>query len=169
MRLQIDTSHRAVHHNTSRQQSAHDFGSNTPDPSSAVSGHSTFSRVSSPNLLSPAPSSSSPIDTHPIRRRTPSPSPSVSEDGDPDYVLAMHDFTPDHRNATCLAFQAGQVIHVLNRDPSGWWDGEVDGRRGWFPSNYVAATPVASSLTEEVFPGTEVCLLSERPPGCVLR
>lgn len=71
----------------------------------------------------------------------------------------MHDFTPDHRNATCLAFHAGQVIHVLNRDSSGWWDGEVDGRRGWFPSNYVATTAVAASLTEEVFPGTEVGLL----------
>lgn len=71
-------------------------------------------------------------------------------------MLAMHDFAPDHRNATCLAFHAGQVIHVLNRDPSGWWDGEVDDRRGWFPSNYVATTAVAASLTEEVFPGSEV-------------
>ena len=164
MRLQIDTSPRAVQHNTSRQQSAHAFRSKTPDPSSAASGHSTFSRASSPNLLSPAPSSSSSssIDAHPIRRYPLSPSPSPSEDGDPDYVLALHDFAPDHRNATCLAFQAGQVIHVLNRDPSGWWDGEVDGRRGWFPSNYVATTAVASSLTEEVFPGAEVRL----PLGC---
>ncbi|KAI0031075.1 ras guanine nucleotide exchange factor domain-containing protein [Vararia minispora EC-137] len=55
----------------------------------------------------------------------------------PEYVLAMHDFVPDHKNATCLSFRAGQVIHVLNRDPSGWWDGELDGMRGWFPSNYV--------------------------------
>jgi son of sevenless-like protein len=162
MRLQIDTSPRAVQQTTSGQHSAHGFRSKTPDPTSAASGHSTFSRESSPNLLSPAPSSSSssPIDTHPIRHYTPSPSPSLSEDGDPDYVLAMHDFIPDHRNATCLAFHAGQVIHVLNRDPSGWWDGEVDGRRGWFPSNYVATTAVASSLTEEVFPEAEVCLLS---------
>lgn len=160
MRLQIDTSPRAIQHTTSRQQSAHVFSSKTPDPNSAVSGHSTFSRASSPNLLSPAPSSSSssPIDAHPIGRYSSSPSPSLSEDGDPDYVLALHDFTPDHRNATCLTFHAGQVIHVLNRDLSGWWDGEVDGRRGWFPSNYVATTAVASSLTEEVFPGVEVRL-----------
>lgn len=53
-----------------------------------------------------------------------------------EYVLAMHDY--DHKsNTTCLSFRAGQVIHVLNRDPSGWWDGELEGRRGWFPSNYV--------------------------------
>lgn len=84
-------------------------------------------------------------------------------------MLALHDFTPDHRNATCLAFHAGQVIHVLNRDPSGWWDGEVDGRRGWFPSNYVATTAVASSLTEEVFPGAEVRLLLGRLRGHSMR
>lgn len=55
----------------------------------------------------------------------------------PEYVLAMHDYIPEQRNATCLAFRAGQVIRVLNRDPSGWWDGELEGSRGWFPSNYV--------------------------------
>lgn len=59
----------------------------------------------------------------------------------PEYVLAMHDFVPQQQASTCLAFRAGQVIHVFNRDSSGWWDGELDGRRGWFPSNYVNATP----------------------------
>ncbi|OCH84910.1 ras GEF [Obba rivulosa] len=69
-----------------------------------------------------------------------------------DYVLAMHDFVPQHQNVTCLAFDAGQVIHVLNRDASGWWDGEVDGRRGWFPSNYV--TSEVGLLTEAELPIT---------------
>ncbi|KAI0252387.1 ras guanine nucleotide exchange factor domain-containing protein [Lactifluus subvellereus] len=62
---------------------------------------------------------------------------SPGEGPQPEYVLAMHDYIPEQRNATCLAFRAGQVIRVLNRDPSGWWDGELDGSRGWFPSNYV--------------------------------
>lgn len=52
-------------------------------------------------------------------------------------MLAMHDYAPQQQNSTCLTFRAGQVIHVLNRDASGWWDGELEGRRGWFPSNYV--------------------------------
>jgi son of sevenless len=72
-----------------------------------------------------------------------------------DYVLAMHDFTPQHQNATCLSFRAGQVIHVLNRDATGWWDGELDGRRGWFPSNYVSAD--VSSIMEEASPVKPVC------------
>ena len=64
-----------------------------------------------------------------------------------EYVLAMHDYAPQHQSATCLSFRAGQVIHVLNRDASGWWDGELEGRRGWFPSNYVNTE--VTSLTEE--------------------
>jgi son of sevenless-like protein len=64
-----------------------------------------------------------------------------------EYVLAMHDFGPQQQNVTCLSFRAGQVIHVLNRDPSGWWDGELEGRRGWFPSNYVNVD--INSLSDE--------------------
>ncbi|TCD70915.1 hypothetical protein EIP91_001224 [Steccherinum ochraceum] len=67
-----------------------------------------------------------------------------------EYVLAMHDFAPQQGSTTCLSFRAGQVIHVLNRDSSGWWDGELDGRRGWFPSNYV--TSDVGLLTEEELP-----------------
>ncbi|KAI0917354.1 hypothetical protein AcW1_007436 [Taiwanofungus camphoratus] len=82
-----------------------------------------------------------------------SPTESSSDDHEhapQEYVLAMHDFAPQHQNVTCLAFRAGQVIHVLNRDPSGWWDGELEGRRGWFPSNYV--TSEVNLLTEEELP-----------------
>ncbi|KAI0689051.1 ras guanine nucleotide exchange factor domain-containing protein [Cytidiella melzeri] len=71
------------------------------------------------------------------------------EDGS-EYVLAMHDFEPQQPNVTCLAFKAGQIIRVYNRDPGGWWDGEVDSRRGWFPSNYV--TSEMGLLTEEELP-----------------
>ena len=58
-----------------------------------------------------------------------------------EYVIAMHDYEPQQPNTTCLSFRTGNIIHVLNRDPSGWWDGEFEGRRGWFPSNYVNADP----------------------------
>lgn len=71
-----------------------------------------------------------------------------------DYVLAMHDFAPEGRNATCLSFRAGQVIRVFNRDPTGWWDGEIEGRRGWFPSNYVSED--VSNIQDEVLPSKSV-------------
>lgn len=69
-----------------------------------------------------------------------------------EYVLAMHDFAPQQQDANCLSFRAGQIIHVLNRDSSGWWDGELEGQRGWFPSNYVNAEAGVTSLTEEDLP-----------------
>ena len=87
-----------------------------------------------------------------------------------EYVLAMHDFEPQQPNATCLAFKAGQIIRVFNRDPSGWWDGEVDSRRGWFPSNYV--TSEVGLLTAEELPQLLVSPFLRSPSqgrfGCVL-
>ena len=84
-----------------------------------------------------------------------SPTASESEPDNSEYVLAMHDFAPHPPNPTCLSFRAGQVIHVFNRDSSGWGDGELDGRRGWFPSNYV--TSDVGLLTEEELPKITVC------------
>lgn len=57
-----------------------------------------------------------------------------------EYVQALHDYSSTSAGANvCLAFSAGQYIRVLNKDASGWWDGEIDGVRGWFPSNYVVS------------------------------
>lgn len=53
------------------------------------------------------------------------------------YVQAMHDFDSVATEVTCLSFRAGQIIRVYNRHETGWWDGECNGQRGWFPSNYV--------------------------------
>lgn len=73
-----------------------------------------------------------------------------------EYVLAIHDFAPRQQDVNCLFFRAGQVIHVLNQDRSGWWDGELVGQRGWFPSSYVNAESDINSQTEEGLPGRNV-------------
>ncbi|MEQ2159741.1 Growth arrest-specific protein 7 [Ilyodon furcidens] len=36
-----------------------------------------------------------------------------------------------------LSFEAGEIIKVVQALPGGWWEGEKDGARGWFPSSYV--------------------------------
>lgn len=41
-----------------------------------------------------------------------------------------------------LSFQAGEVVKVVQALPGGWWEGEKDGARGWFPSSYVQVTEV---------------------------
>jgi len=42
----------------------------------------------------------------------------------------------DGQDATELSFNAGDIITVL-RQGGDWWEGEINGRRGLFPSNYV--------------------------------
>ncbi|KAJ7600802.1 cell division control protein 25 [Mycena floridula] len=122
---------------------------------------SNASSVSSLDIVSPNTSSSvnaSAVSLHnpalasssrprPVQQKSASPSP-VDPHG--LYVLAMHDYSPQQQNSTGLSFRAGQVIHVLNRDPSGWWDGQLEGRRGWFPSNYVNADLNTQEEEEEV-------------------
>ena len=52
-----------------------------------------------------------------------------------EYYIAKYDYEPDSSNY--LPFSAGQLIKIIRKHPSGWWDGELAGRRGWFPSNYL--------------------------------
>ncbi len=50
------------------------------------------------------------------------------------YVRALYDYAADDR--TSLSFRQGDIIQVLTQLESGWWDGVINGVRGWFPSNY---------------------------------
>jgi len=36
-----------------------------------------------------------------------------------------------------LSFNQGDVIIIHKKDPGGWWEGELNGKRGWIPANYV--------------------------------
>ena len=57
------------------------------------------------------------------------------------YVRALYDYEADDR--TSLSFHEGDIIQVITQLESGWWDGVINGVRGWFPSNYcqIIATP----------------------------
>ncbi|KAF2198072.1 ras GEF [Delitschia confertaspora ATCC 74209] len=52
------------------------------------------------------------------------------------YVRALYDYDADDH--TSLSFRQGDIIQVITRLDSGWWDGVINGVRGWFPSNYCA-------------------------------
>lgn len=53
------------------------------------------------------------------------------------YVRALYDYDADDR--TSLSFHEGDIIQVITQLESGWWDGVINGVRGWFPSNYCVA------------------------------
>ncbi|KAG6051050.1 hypothetical protein E4U39_002305 [Claviceps sp. Clav50 group G5] len=50
------------------------------------------------------------------------------------FVRALYDYEADDR--TSLSFHEGDIIQVITQLESGWWDGMINGVRGWFPSNY---------------------------------
>ncbi|TKA66965.1 hypothetical protein B0A49_09216 [Cryomyces minteri] len=52
------------------------------------------------------------------------------------YVRALYDYDADDQ--TSLSFRQGDIIQVITQLESGWWDGVINGVRGWFPSNYCA-------------------------------
>jgi len=50
-------------------------------------------------------------------------------------VRALYEFWA--QNSAELSFQPGEVITVISQEDPGWWEGELHGIRGLFPSNYV--------------------------------
>ena len=68
----------------------------------------------------------------------------LAEEG--DWARALYDY--DATNDEELSFSEGQLIRILRRDENGvddgWWEGEVDGQVGVFPSLVVEElTPVS--------------------------
>jgi son of sevenless len=51
------------------------------------------------------------------------------------FVRALYKYDAGD-DQTSLSFRRGDVIQVITQLESGWWDGVLNGRRGWFPSNY---------------------------------
>lgn len=61
-------------------------------------------------------------------------------------VIGMYDYVA--QNDDELAFLKGQVITVLSKDDCDWWKGELNGREGLFPSNYVKLTTDTDPSTQ---------------------
>jgi signal transducing adaptor molecule len=68
-------------------------------------------------------------------------------------VRALHGFEPTEPNE--LAFEKGDVIKVVNREYKDWWRGQLRGRTGIFPVNYVVR------LHAHLYPCLCQCLRSD--------
>lgn len=64
-------------------------------------------------------------------------------------VRALHTFEPTEPGE--LAFDKGDIIKVVDRGYKDWWRGQLKGRTGIFPVNYVEPMPEpsASELAKE--------------------
>ena len=56
-------------------------------------------------------------------------------------LVALYAYTAQNEDE--LTFEKDAVITVLSRDNPDWWQGEVNGQTGLFPSNYV--TPISAA------------------------
>eukprot|EP00051_Salpingoeca_urceolata_P013952 m.176761 g.176761 ORF g.176761 m.176761 type:complete len:559 (-) comp17952_c3_seq2:882-2558(-) len=65
---------------------------------------------------------------------TPAPAPAASEPAGKKAKVTF-DYTAANEDELTLA--VGQIVTVLAQEEEGWWDGELDGKRGVFPSNFV--------------------------------
>uniref|UniRef100_A0A3Q3ENY7 Growth arrest specific 7 n=1 Tax=Kryptolebias marmoratus TaxID=37003 RepID=A0A3Q3ENY7_KRYMA len=63
------------------------------------------------------------------------------------YCRSLYPFSGDQHQQG-LDFEAGEIIKVVQVPPGGWWEGEKDGVRGWFPSTYVQVLEKTASLTQ---------------------
>ncbi|CCM01831.1 uncharacterized protein FIBRA_03899 [Fibroporia radiculosa] len=122
-----------------RQQSISQptYGGYVPSSNPAVSANPTPS-----TMISAASTVSS----------TTSPSPSVSTQETIPVVTrvkALHTFEPTEAGE--LAFEKGDIIKVVDRGYKDWWRGQLKGRTGIFPVNYVEPLPepTASEIAKE--------------------
>ncbi|KAI0667585.1 ras GEF [Trametes maxima] len=67
------------------------------------------------------------------------------------FCRALYDYQTN--DSSSLSFRRGDIIEVLTRLESGWWDGLLSDERGWFPSNYV--TVISDQEAEAALNGGE--------------
>lgn len=61
----------------------------------------------------------------------------VPQPSSPRVIQARALYPYTAANEDELSFQEGDIIIIHHKDPQGWWEGELQGRRGWVPANYL--------------------------------
>ncbi|CAL1715380.1 unnamed protein product [Somion occarium] len=118
--------------------SANPSVSASASPADYASHTSTSAITQTPSAVSytassPTPSSRSTADSLPVVTR----------------VRALHTFEPTEAGE--LGFEKGDIIKVVDRGYKDWWRGQLKGRTGIFPVNYVEPLPepTAAELAKE--------------------
>ncbi|KAG7215727.1 hypothetical protein INR49_022084 [Caranx melampygus] len=61
----------------------------------------------------------------------------MSEGSGCGQLLVRARFAFQQTNEDELSFSKGDIISVSRQEEGGWWEGSLNGKSGWFPSNYV--------------------------------
>uniref|UniRef100_A0A8C6SPU9 Rac/Cdc42 guanine nucleotide exchange factor (GEF) 6 n=1 Tax=Neogobius melanostomus TaxID=47308 RepID=A0A8C6SPU9_9GOBI len=79
--------------------------------------------------------------------------------GSSGQLMVKARFNFKQNNEDELSFNKGDMILVTRQEEGGWWEGTLNGRTGWFPSNYVRevktsekpVSPKGAQLTKNYF------------------
>lgn len=104
-------------------------------PTSTVS---TVTTTSTPAHAEPSPSPSP--TPGPSTQPEPAPAPAADHTSIVSRVRALYTFEPTESGE--LAFEKGDIIKVVDRGYENWWRGQLKGRTGIFPVNYVVRSGV---------------------------
>ncbi|GMT28410.1 hypothetical protein PFISCL1PPCAC_19707, partial [Pristionchus fissidentatus] len=97
------------------------------------------------------------------------PAPPVKEEPEKDYAKVTFEYVAQHADE--LSLKVGQIVWVVKKrtTDSGWYEGEVDGKRGLFPDNFVTLLPPGStsttSLSSQIPPPSSSSPSTSNPPS----
>lgn len=71
-------------------------------------------------------------------------------------VQAEFNFKGSNNDELC--FKKGDIITVTQKEDGGWWEGTLEDKTGWFPSNYVKEYKLgaAPNVVDTIRPPEEI-------------
>lgn len=109
------------------------------------------------NLVTVTPPPTPPRNTTPLLRRpglSTGPGARKMADGQPKHVKAIFNFKGTNNDELC--FSKGDIVTVTQVVEGGWWEGTLNGKTGWFPSNYVKQADINLKSGGGVSKGADV-------------
>uniref|UniRef100_A0A673L8X9 Rac/Cdc42 guanine nucleotide exchange factor (GEF) 6 n=1 Tax=Sinocyclocheilus rhinocerous TaxID=307959 RepID=A0A673L8X9_9TELE len=86
----------------------------------------------------------------------------MSENGGGGQLMVKARFNFKQNNEDELSFSKGELIHVTRQEEGGWWEGALNGKTGWFPSNYVREVkPCEKPISPKAVKGLDVPQLTK--------
>lgn len=78
----------------------------------------------------------------------------MSEGSGCGHLLVKARFPFQQTNEDELSFSKGDIITVTRQEDGGWWEGSLNGKSGWFPSNYVRELKGSDKTSDKPKSGT---------------
>ncbi|XP_068069465.2 rho guanine nucleotide exchange factor 6 isoform X3 [Danio rerio] len=86
----------------------------------------------------------------------------MSENGGGGQLVVKARFNFKQNNEDELSFSKGELIHVTRQEEGGWWEGTLNSKTGWFPSNYVREVkPCDKPISPKAIKGFDVPQLTK--------